>query len=135
MKLLFASVLVSFLAASTGWGQSNEEAAETAVLDWLSYIDSGQYVTSWNNAAAVFKDQIDAQQWESAAINARSPLGELRGRTTITAEYTTSLPGAPDGEYVVLQFDAEFANKANGVETVTAVLENGTWRVAGYFIR
>ena len=48
----------------------------------------------------------------------------------------TSLPGAPDGEYRVFQFDTSFEHKQTAVETVTAVLEtDGSWRIAGYFIR
>ena len=30
-----------------------------------------------------------------------------------------ALPGAPDGEYVVIQFETAFQNKARAVETVT----------------
>jgi Protein of unknown function (DUF4019) len=47
-----------------------------------------------------------------------------------------SLPGAPDGNYVVMQFDTSFANKKNAVETVTFVQEkNGQWKAAGYYIK
>jgi len=49
---------------------------------------------------------------------------------------TTTLPGAPDGEYVVFQFNASFDQKAAAVETVTAIREkDGTWHVGGYFIK
>ena len=135
MKRTLATFLVSMAVASFAWAQTKEEAAEAAVLEWLSYVDAGEYVTSWSAAAAAFKDQVSPQQWQSAASNARKPLGELHTRRKIASRYTTSLPGVPDGEYVVVQFDAGFANKAAGTETVTAVLENGVWRVTGYFVR
>ena len=42
------------------------------------------------------------------------------------------MPGAPDGEYVVIQYRAAFANKAEAVETVTPMLDKGgTWRCPG----
>ena len=48
----------------------------------------------------------------------------------------TSLPGAPDGEYVVIQFEASFGNKRASVETVTPMLDkDGQWRVSGYYIK
>ncbi len=48
----------------------------------------------------------------------------------------SSLPGAPDGNYVVIQFKTTFEHKAQAVETVTPMLENdGVWRVTGYFIK
>ena len=48
----------------------------------------------------------------------------------------TELPGAPDGEYVVFQFDTQFERKRAAVETVTPMRDpDGSWRVSGYFIR
>jgi hypothetical protein len=47
-----------------------------------------------------------------------------------------TLPGAPDGEYVVFQFDTSFERKEAALETVTTIHEaDGQWRVAGYFVR
>jgi hypothetical protein len=53
-----------------------------------------------------------------------------------SAKYTKALPGAPAGEYVVLQFDTSFVNKKEAVETVTPMLDkDGKWKVSGYFIK
>ena len=66
----------------------------------------------------------------------RKPLGELVSRKLKSATFAKSLPGAPDGEYVVLQFDASFENKKEAIETVTPVREkDGKWKVSGYFIK
>ncbi len=66
----------------------------------------------------------------------RKPLGKVLSRKVINSTYTTSLPGAPDGQYVVIQFETSFENKRNAVETVTPMLEpDGQWRVSGYYIR
>ena len=46
-----------------------------------------------------------------------------------------SLPGAPDGEYAVLQYETSYQNKANAVETLTLMIDSGKWRSAGYYIR
>ena len=47
------------------------------------------------------------------------------------------LPGAPTGDYVVVQYTTRFANgPAAVVETVTAMREpDGAWKAAGYFVR
>jgi Protein of unknown function (DUF4019) len=51
-------------------------------------------------------------------------------------EYTEKLPGAPDGKYVVIQYDTVFEKKASAIETVTPMAEaDGKWRVSGYYIR
>ncbi|MEW6584469.1 MAG: DUF4019 domain-containing protein, partial [Nitrospirota bacterium] len=50
-------------------------------------------------------------------------------------KYATSLPGAPDGEYVVIEFETSFENKKSAVETVTPMMDSGKWRVSGYYIK
>jgi hypothetical protein len=46
------------------------------------------------------------------------------------------LPGAPDGKYVVVQFDTSFQRKKSALETVTPMMEkDGKWRVSGYYIK
>lgn len=67
---------------------------------------------------------------------ARAPFGNRRVRTLKSATFATTFPGAPDGEYVVFQFDTSFEQKAAAIETVTAIREkDGTWHVGGYYIR
>ena len=115
--------------------EEKEEAAKRVALEWLALVDAMQYETSWKEAASLFKAQVSASEWVKAVVAARSPLGDLVARHLISATYATSLPGAPDGEYVVLQFQTGFKNKAEAVETVTPMLDEGQWRVSGYYIR
>ena len=66
----------------------------------------------------------------------RKPLGGLVSRRLKSAQPATSLPGAPDGEYVVMQFESSFAAKKTAVETVTFTRgKDGAWRASGYYIR
>jgi hypothetical protein len=52
------------------------------------------------------------------------------------AQFTRTLPGAPDGDYVVIQYRTRFEHKAAAVETVPPMRDaDGQWRVSGYFIR
>jgi hypothetical protein len=72
----------------------------------------------------------------SALTGARQPLGKLVSRKLKSATYTKTAPGAPDGEYVVIQYETSFADKASAVETITPMLDkDGQWRVSGYFIK
>jgi Protein of unknown function (DUF4019) len=53
-----------------------------------------------------------------------------------SANSTKAPPGAPDGEYVVIQFDTSFETKRNSVETIVPMLDkDGKWRTSGYFIK
>jgi hypothetical protein len=126
----------AFLAGSSWAGDKPEDVAQAAAESWLKMVDDGKYEASWDEAAKLFKGAVTREQWNQAAAGARAPLGKLVSRKLKTRKYTESLPGAPDGKYVVIQFDAVFEKKASAVETVTPMLDpDGAWRVSGYFIR
>jgi Protein of unknown function (DUF4019) len=111
-------------------------AATRAALVWLGSIDQESYLESWDAAAETFRQAVSRGDWANSVARARRPLGVLVSRQVQSAEYKTSLPGAPDGTYVVIEFRTSFEKKAHAVETVTPMLEDdGTWKVSGYFIR
>lgn len=130
VSTLAVSGSLSFAAAKP------EEAAQKSAEQWLSLVDGGKFTESWTTAAAYFRAAITQEQWVRALETTRKPLGELVSRKLKSAKYTQSLPGAPDGEYVVLQFDTSFTSKKTAVETITPTLDkDGQWRVSGYFIK
>jgi hypothetical protein len=113
-----------------------DQPAIDAANAWLALVDAGKYGDSWTSAAALFKNAVTKEQWTAQARAAREPLGALVSRKVSTRTAATSLPGAPDGKYVVIQYESVFANKNRAVETVTPMLEpDGTWHVSGYYIK
>ena len=126
------------LSASTVMGQvaDKEKIAVAAAEKWLIVIDGGRYAESWKEAAEYFKGAVKQEQWEQSLLAVRKPLGKLISRKLKNKSYTTSLPGAPDGEYVIIQFDTSFENKKSAIETVTPMMDKDRkWRVSGYFIK
>jgi len=60
----------------------------------------------------------------------------VTSRKLVSSESRRSLPGAPDGEYVVIQYDTQFAHKAHAVETLVPMRErDGSWKASGYFVK
>jgi hypothetical protein len=46
------------------------------------------------------------------------------------------LPGAPDGEYVTIQFKISFEKKKSLVDTIAPMKEKDeTWQVSGYYFK
>lgn len=102
---------------------------------WLAIVDSGNYDTSWQEAAASFKAHVTQAQWTAAMQQVRAPLGSVKTRTFASAKRTTTLPGAPAGDYAQVQYSTAFTAKPS-VETIIMTHEqDGQWRVDGYFIR
>ncbi len=133
---LLAFPLALAIPIACGAQSDSTQNAQVAAQTWLALTDSGQYSTSWDNAASLFKIAVTRDGWQNALGAVRSPLGALRSRKLKSATFTRTLPGAPDGEYVVILYETQFENKASAVETVTPMHESdGSWRVSGYFIR
>lgn len=140
MKAFRAIAAAAFLLGQ-GFSTSADDAAaiapaQAAAKGWLALTDSGKYGESWDGAASYFKAVVSKPDWEKTLTGVRSPQGAIKARKVKSATFTRSLPGAPDGEYVVIQFESQFENMAAAIETVTPMHEkDGTWRVSGYFIR
>lgn len=134
---LTALLLATFIGSSTfAFAQKPEQLAQQSAESWLALVDSSKYVDSWQESASLFKAHVTKEQWSSMIAATRDPMGKVVSRKLKSAQYTKTLPGAPDGEYVVFQFDTSFEHKQLAVETITPMLDkDGKWRVSGYFIK
>jgi hypothetical protein len=136
-KYVCLVIVSTFLIFSSGAiaDSEKENIAQSVALEWLKVVDEGRYSDSWNEAAQLFKKAVKKEQWEQSLQAVREPLGRLLSRGIKSKAYKTSLPGAPDGQYVIIQFQTSFKNKKTAIETVTPMLDkDGKWRVSGYFI-
>jgi len=133
MTVTFICSLIGAIAMAQ---DKNIEAAKKGSESWLAVVDKGDYTASYEEAASIFKLAVTKEDWLQKVRGARNPLGKVISRKLKGTQYKTSLPGAPDGEYVVIQYDTSFENKRSAVETITPTLDkDAQWRVSGYFIR
>jgi len=136
MILLSLLAIAGFMGCGTAGNPEAESAAVDAAKSWLALVDDQQYAESWDETAGVFKGAVSRERWIEMAGGVRRPFGENVSRQLKSKRYRTTLPGAPDGEYVVIQFKSSFEKKKTAVETITPMLdEDGTWRVSGYYMK
>ena len=115
---------------------AESKKARAAAEKWLSLLDDGKFAESWDESAEFFRKNVTKTKWASTTKDIRTPLGKVKSRVKQDADYRTSLPGAPDGEYVVIIFKTAYANKKDAIETVTPMkCKDGKWRVSGYYIK
>jgi hypothetical protein len=131
--------LLALLVAFPGAGLAQEEAkaqARASAKNWLALLDDNQYEETWKQAGELLKAAVSQEEWSKKMSVTLGPLGKAESRAVRSAEYSTTLPRAPDGEWVVVEFDTTFAKKQTALETVVLGKESdGTWKVSGYFIR
>src|SRR5471032_427248 len=134
LKKIFALALAAAIVAISALAAEEPETAPAvSVLDiapamhaadnWIAYVDTGRYGQSWDESAAYFREAMPKVQWETSLAAACDPLGVTIARKVRSANYTRVLPGAPEGEYVVIQYDTRFANRPQSIETITPMRE------------
>ncbi|EIP96415.1 serine/threonine protein kinase [Opitutaceae bacterium TAV1] len=138
-----AALLTGLPRATSSSGRQNppeRQAVSTAVERarvWLQLIDAGpeHYAQSWRDASAGFRTAVGETEWVSTLKAVRPSLGSVVSRRLISSQETHTLPGAPDGHYVVMRFSTDFSRQKAAIETVTFTEESdGVWRVTGYYI-
>jgi len=136
--VLIGVAIVILLSAciSCALNAEKEIAAITIAEKWLALIDTGKYSNSWQEADENFRSKVPQDKWIQILQIVRTPMGKVISRKLETKVYKTSLPGAPDGHYVIIQYITSFQDKRNFTETVVSAFDkDGRWRVLGYNIQ
>jgi hypothetical protein len=131
-------VLAAVLCAPLVHAQDTAAVADAkqAAERWLAQLDEGNAGATWDQAASAAQSMVSKAAWVDSMKTARAPLGAFKSRTLSSAEFTRSLPGAPAGEYVVIQYATNFEKAPTAVETVVPMRDrDGKWKVSGYFIK
>ena len=134
--LIAAAFLLALPAFAAEKHDDAEKQAMATAVSWLALVDDGKFAESWDASADSLKNAVGKDDFVKSLNAVRKPLGSLKSRKVQSAEYRTSLPGAPDGQYVVIQFKTSFEHKESAIETITPMLDKDkNWRVSGYYIR
>jgi len=136
LALLLAGVLAAVSAIGADPAAEAVTKGQAAAESFLVRADAGKYGETWDAAGAVLQQSVTRAGWEKAMSDARKPFGAVKSRKLKSATFSTSIPQAPPGEYVIVQYDTVFDGPQSAVETATAMHEkDGSWKIAGYFIR
>lgn len=151
MSLTIAAIAVVSIYGAADSGEATTAAAsenefiEKAATDpesearanaFLAEVDALDWQGSWDVSGSFFRSQVTADEWAEQVKPVREPLGAVRSRSLTNVQRTSSLPGAPEGEYEVLQYQTEFSGiSRNATETLVMMMGPDGWEVSGYFIR
>ncbi len=115
--------------------EGKAEKATAVAMEFLQLIDAEKYAESWRMAADLMKDRVTEKDWVEKLSKARILSGTLIERQTEDTSYSTSAKDSPEGEYISLIFSSKYQKAESVSEYVTVMLDEGHWKVAGYFIQ
>ncbi|HEU0123836.1 MAG TPA: DUF4019 domain-containing protein [Bryobacteraceae bacterium] len=113
---------------------AQDPGARVAADRWLALVDQGKYKDAWKQTSQFHKPQITGDEWQAQIRSMRGAVGAVKERKFTTARTSKELPGAPDGDYTILEFSTAFEKKAKAVEILVLSREGNSWRQAGYSI-
>jgi len=112
-----------------------EEAREAAEA-WLELTDAGSFDESWDQAATLLQDEVSQEEWKSQSEDIVDQVGSIEERNFMGGQYQEDIPDLPEGEYVIMQYEATPSDFDQSLmEIVATTKEDGEWKVAGYTMR
>ncbi|MFL5310071.1 MAG: DUF4019 domain-containing protein [Myxococcales bacterium] len=115
---------------------SGLRAAKQQADAWLALLDSGQYEECCGAAAPFLQQGTTRGGWAESTAAARGSLGVPRLRKLISLMETKSVPSAPPGRYMVVEYQSKYSRRPVAFESVIEMLcDDGEWRVSGYAVR
>ena len=121
-------------AASPDVSQMADERSLRRAREFLALVDASDWEGSWRSAGRLFQTQVTPSEWTAQIEPVRGPLGDVSSRSLSNVQRTSTVPGEPDGEFQIMQFQTHFENKGRSIETVVMMMGADGWEVAGYFI-
>lgn len=115
----------------------NPDAAESLprAKAFIAELDAGDWSGSWEVAGVMFQSAASAEEWAETVEPVREPLGAVKSRQLTNVNRVSTLPGAPEGDYEVLQFRTVFSARPGELtETIVMTMGRDGWEVAGYFV-
>jgi hypothetical protein len=103
---------------------------------WLELLDAGKSGVAWDSASKQLQSVVKRDAFIAQVRATRKPLGKLESRTAVKFARAHDIPGAPTGDYAIIEFDGKYANgKHLSEQLVWTIEDTGIWRVAGYYYR
>jgi hypothetical protein len=124
---------LGFAASAPSLLAQGEDGARKAADKWLALLDAAKYPEAWKQASKHHRLQISQEEWHNQLRAMREAAGALKTRAFVSGKASKTHPGAPDGEFMILEFSTAFEKKPKAVEIIVMSREGG-WKVAGYSI-
>ena len=109
--------------------------AVTAAEHFAQTIDTGDFAVAYSQASPLLRMAQDEHDFITAMERARNLLGPIQQRHLTALRSIGIYPRFPDGDYLIVQFEARTQHKNKAAEVILLRQQNGTWLVADYTIR
>ena len=131
----FISICILF-SVTIGYSSDLLSAeAVTAAERFARMIDSGNSSTAYSQASTLLRLAQNEQEFVTDIERAHLLLGPVQQRQLTALRSIGIYPRFPDGDYLIVQFEARTRHKNKAAEVILLRHEDSVWQVADYSIR
>jgi len=111
------------------------EAAAQSAEKWVGLLDEGKFDIAYTQTSLLMQKTVDQKEWVYLMDVSRKPLGKVKARTLGDIRTAKNPKGLPEGDYMVVYYKSNFANRHEGEELLTLTHGDGSWRVLTYQVK
>ncbi len=135
IRIAAAMVLCLLLIATTASAELFSGPAVTEAREFAQIIDSRKTEAAYTQASTLLRLSRDQQEWSQTINRSHALLGPVQERTLVAVRSVQTFPKLPDGDYLIVQFNAQTTHKSSAAEVILLHQEGSDWLVADYSIR
>lgn len=130
-KLLILLTLISLPAWAAPTG---EQQALASAGSFLKLVDARQYPKAYLSFSKFAQKAATQETFINAMRTVQGQIGNQTSRKVLAKNFVHEIPGAPKGDYWIIDYDTNFSKKGPSVERVTTMLEGKSWKIGGYLL-
>lgn len=109
--------------------------AISAAEQFTRLVDKKDYDSAYK-AGSDLLQMVDAEsEWIKERELSALLLGNVQERKLVSIRARDAYPGLPDGEYLLIYFEARTERKEKAAEVLLVNLTGGVWRVCSYHLK
>ena len=133
--LILAGILWLGCLTATGFADILSERGVAVAEHFTATVDSGDFQAAYWQGSVLLQRSADEQEWIRDMTRLRDLLGPVEQRSLRAIRSVATFPHLPDGDYLILHYDARTIYKEKAAEVILIVRQNNIWSVCAYSIR
>lgn len=135
MNRFFLFTIVFLLSFSTSPASTLSSEALNQAEQFTTMIDKRDYLPAYEGSSNLLHISTPLRKWVSVRKQRLKLLGTVLERKLVTLKARDSYPGLPDGDYLIIYFEARTEKKEKAAEVLLLKETEDGWKICSYSIR
>lgn len=135
MKHLLLLAVALSLSCSICSGDLFPSQAVTQAEQFVLLIDNRDYQSAYKTGSEFLRLLTSERDWTVERRNSEKLLGRILERKLISLKARGTYPGLPDGDYLIVYYEARTEKKAKAAEVLLLGHSGEHWQVCSYQLK